>query len=292
MLLSKEVPGLGSVYHPLGAGAQFDDLIEEIDEYFAHGISLAAGDVVFDVGANIGAFALQASRHAGGPLEMYCFEPIPPVFAALEKNFAESPLLDQEKSHLFPLGLTSLEGPREAVFHYFKRLPCDTTQHIDEKRSEFAAFFRARGDSLQQRLGQRIPGAAGRMTGKAAASALSGVATGPFSRVIFDRAIGLTKLRCPLSTIEDVVHENAVSRIDLLKIDVEGAEYEVLLGIGPKTWPRIRQVVLEGHDKDGRLNAIKNLLQKHGFDFINSEVPPLAIERGLNNFILHAKRTR
>jgi hypothetical protein len=33
------------------------------------------------------------------------------------------------------------------------------------------------------------------------------------------------------------------------------------------------------------------MLREAGFGFIQSEVPPLAVERGLNNFILHARRT-
>ncbi len=287
MLLSKTVSGFGRIYHPLGAGAQFSDLISEIDEYFQHGISLRPGDVVFDVGANIGAFALHAARRAGGGLEMYCFEPIPPVFAALQKNFAESDLLRDSKPHLFPVGLTRSDAPREAVFHYFKRLPCDTTQHIDEKRGEFDAFFQSKGQAVRRKLSKVLPDAVAAL----AAAPVATVGKNPISRAVFDQIIGETKLHCPLTTIDEVVRDHSVERIDLLKVDVEGAELDVLLGMNDSSWRLVRQVVMEGHDKDGRLETIKALLTQHGFDFIRSEVPPLAVERALNNFILHARRT-
>lgn len=290
MLLSKEVPELGRVHYPLGGGVQFDDLITEIDEYFRHGIRLSPGDVVFDVGANIGAFALSASRHAGGALELYCFEPIPPVFQALERNLTESPMLGAVKKRLFQVGLTSFDGPTEAVFHYFKRLPCDTTQHIDEKREEFAAFFRAKGQRVETKLGGTLPGGLGRTLGAWASTSVSRLADSVVSGAVFDRLVGTTQLHCPLTTIDDIVKKEGVSRIDLLKVDVEGAELDVLLGIGPSTWPLVRQVVMEGHDKEGRLDRIKGLLHEAGFSFVSSEVPQLAVERGLNNFILHARR--
>jgi FkbM family methyltransferase len=290
MLLSKQVPTLGRLNYPLGAGPQFADLITEIDEYFQHGITLAPGDVVFDVGANIGAFALHASQRAGGGLELFCFEPIPPVYEALERNLAENPLLGAAKKHLYRVGVTSLDGPRRGTFHYFKRMPCDTTLHIDEKRDEFTAYFAAKGRLFDEQL-QRVPGGLGRAIGGLTRRSVANFSTNPLTRALFDRLVGLTELDCPLASIESIVIDEGVHKIDLLKVDVEGAELDVLLGIGPDTWPKIRQVVMEIHDKDGRLARIKELLARAGFSFIHSDVPPLAVARGLNNFILYARRT-
>lgn len=291
MLLSKTVPALGRVFYPLGAGGQLNDLVDEIDEYFRHGIGLKPGDVVFDVGANIGAFALHAAQKSGGGLNLYCFEPIPQVYEALEKNLRTSPLLSDSQVQLFPVGLTALGEPAHAEFHYFKRLPCDTTQHLDEKRGEFAAFFSAKGESAGRSVERTVPGSVGRVAGSAIARAVASIPRGAMSQYVFERAIGRTKLRCPLETVEAVATREGVKRIDLLKVDVEGAELQVLQGLGPATWAKVRQVVLEGHDMDGRLDAIKLLLRQNGFDRVTSEVPPLAIDRKLNNFVLHALRS-
>jgi FkbM family methyltransferase len=52
--------------------------------------------------------------------------------------------------------------------------------------------------------------------------------------------------------------------VDLLKVDVEGAELDVLLGIDAQHWPLIRQVVMEVQDLDGRLGDVCALLMRHG----------------------------
>ena len=54
-----------------------------------------------------------------------------------------------------------------------------------------------------------------------------------------------------------------LERVNLLKIDVERAELAVLHGVSACDWPKIRQVVLEVHDLDGRLAEVKQLLARH-----------------------------
>jgi hypothetical protein len=58
--------------------------------------------------------------------------------------------------------------------------------------------------------------------------------------------------------------EAGLERIDLLKVDCEGAELEVLLGVEEADWPRIGSIVAEVHDLDGRLAAVRNLIEGPG----------------------------
>ena len=51
-----------------------------------------------------------------------------------------------------------------------------------------------------------------------------------------------------------------LKKVDLLKVDVERAELAVLRGISDSDWPKIRQIVIEVHDIDGRLAEVKRLL--------------------------------
>ena len=69
------------------------------------------------------------------------------------------------------------------------------------------------------------------------------------------------KHECAMKTVSDIVQDHSLSRIDLLKIDVERAELDVLLGISKTDWKLISQVVLEVHDVQGRLEHILQLLK-------------------------------
>jgi len=48
-------------------------------------------------------------------------------------------------------------------------------------------------------------------------------------------------------TLEDIFREQAIERCDLLKIDCEGAEYDILYATPKELWPRIARTCLEYH---------------------------------------------
>lgn len=48
--------------------------------------TLRSGDVLYDIGANVGAYALIAGRQAGGKLQVYAFEPAFSTYATLYEN--------------------------------------------------------------------------------------------------------------------------------------------------------------------------------------------------------------
>lgn len=281
MFIRRNIPEIGFVWTTVGGLGQFGDLPKDVPGYFERGIELKAGAQVIDVGANIGVFALSAAARCAD-VRLHCFEPIPETFLVLEKNVRGSELLTEKRAKLHNVGLTRIGGPEFASFTHFRRLPCDTTQHLEEKHGEFAAFFEQRAADLERRLGRW-----GRLVGSVLVS-LTGSRVG---RWIVDTAAGSTKVQCALSTLSREIDRFGIERIDLLKIDVEGAELDVLLGIEERHWPLIEQVTLEGHDIDGRLRAIEDLFAKAGLDRIEVSVPELARERGLNNFMIWATRS-
>lgn len=65
-----------------------------------------------------------------------------------------------------------------------------------------------------------------------------------------------------------------VPAIDVLKIDVEGMEHKVLLGMDAALFARVRQVVIEVHDVDTRVEDIKSLLTAHGFAVTQTDFAP------------------
>jgi len=68
-----------------------------------------------------------------------------------------------------------------------------------------------------------------------------------------------------MKTMSAFMKEESIDRVDLLKIDVERAEADVLRGISEEDWPRIRQVVAEVHDIEGRLADLSGQLRTRGF---------------------------
>ena len=51
----------------------------------------------------------------------------------------------------------------------------------------------------------------------------------------------------PCRTLAGVMHEFGLDRIDLLKVDIEGAELEVLAGVSPSLIRRVSQSTVEIH---------------------------------------------
>ena len=74
-----------------------------------------------------------------------------------------------------------------------------------------------------------------------------------------------------VTTITDIIATQHIERIDLLKMDVEGAEYDILFNCPSETLAKIQQVVMEYHEFDdekrNRLDLAR-LLEAHGFHVV------------------------
>ncbi|MBI2587382.1 FkbM family methyltransferase, partial [Candidatus Amesbacteria bacterium] len=53
------------------------------------------------------------------------------------------------------------------------------------------------------------------------------------------------------TTLEKLISDNKLAVIDLLKIDVEGSEYEIILSASDRTLKKIRRIIMEYHDHIG-----------------------------------------
>jgi FkbM family methyltransferase len=67
-----------------------------------------------------------------------------------------------------------------------------------------------------------------------------------------------------LRRLDDVLAEKKIERVDLLKIDVEGAELRVLDG-APKSLPVVRRIVMEVHPPAVSPTAVRSRLEALGF---------------------------
>lgn len=210
-----------------------------VDGYFRHGIEVRPGAVVFDVGANIGLFALRVAARTGGAARVYAFEPVPPIRAVLEANAARA---GRGAVQVLPWALGAQAG--ELELRYYPRSP-----GLSTARPEV-------WDLAPERLVDTVHGG-GRRWGlpRPVARWVAGFLRGKEERH-----------RCQARTLPEARRALGVETIDLLKVDVEGAELEVLQGLGddPAEWDRVRSAVLEVHDVDGRLEAVCRLLERHG----------------------------
>lgn len=72
-------------------------------------------------------------------------------------------------------------------------------------------------------------------------------------------------------TLEQILYDNGIEKVDILKIDVEGMEIEVLQG-ARRCLDRIDRIVVERHSKKLR-DEIVTFLNRHGFTMIFEEDP-------------------
>ena len=76
------------------------------------------------------------------------------------------------------------------------------------------------------------------------------------------------RIRVPAVTISSVMREYALERCDLLKLDCEGAEFEILYRCPPEDLARIGRVAMEVHRGAGanqNINAVETFLRAAGF---------------------------
>ncbi len=217
-------------------------LYKEIFEnqlYVNHGITLAEGACVFDVGAHIGMFSIFLGQILKD-VEIYAFEPIPLLYNILGLNTE----LYGAKCKCYSCGLGSFGG--ETVFTYYpnatvlsgrfpntveeikiiKRYIHNQEEHGDSDDSKFSE------EQIDQLLAERL---------------------------------SKKEYICAVNTLSHFIRVNKIEKIDLLKMAVEKSEIDVLKGIDETDWPKIKQIVVEVYDTDGRLEQITQQLERHGY---------------------------
>ena len=140
-------------------------------------------------------------------------------------------------------------------------------------------------DGAQQVQGKEVRPPLGTRTAEAVGDVCSGRGGGTVTGTVV-----ATHERCDVATLSSILRTEQVAVVDLLKVDAEGMEGEVLLGVDRADWPRIRQVVVEVHDVDGRLAAITALLAGvGGFDTVTVKRQTTSVgEDGYLSFIPRA----
>lgn len=247
--------------------------------------------VVFDVGGNIGVFARYAAEAiiaAGGSAQVHSFEPIPPVYGLHKKNTVG--LGKAVRVHHFGLCAGTAETPPATVtFEYFPGLPGNGTMKFEERDSFQKKLF-ASTEGVNKYLSSL---SAKNRTLRCIMALVYPCRAALVQRWFAGRAANHIPYECELRTAASVIEAEGVSVIDLLKVDVEGAELDVLKGISPGQWKLVRQVVAEVHDVNGRLAEVQRLLGAQGvggFTQVKVEQEEMFATLGQPTFMVYAVR--
>jgi 31-O-methyltransferase len=250
--------------------AEVQVIYDQIEAYFRHGIQVEDGDVIFDIGANIGLFTLVVCEWGARALSVHAFEPIPVLFEALEANIAHYGLQDT----VTPLAYGVSDQRGETVFTYYSRSTAFSTAYPAESISEEVRNHLHEHFVLP--VWQRW---VGRLSSRAEYALID---------LRLRKKFAGQQVTCPTLSVSDAIKDYALGRIDLLKIDAEKAELSILRGINDPDWPKIRQIVLEVHNAEANLNVVKSMLSAHGFDNVVCEqVPDM---ESLNMVNVYARR--
>ena len=260
-----------------------------IKEDFKNGIRVTQGSTVVDIGANIGLFSLFVHELCHAKVTLYAFEPVPLTFNALETNFNRC---NRDNLHAFPFGISAKAG--NASLCYYPHAAALSTFHPEHMEAGLKEMLKA-----VERDPGNLPGFFKKEGNPGPEPTVANVPTIPnvpnkrFNRM---RAIlGLKTvfqhetISCQVKTLSQVIREQNIQEIDLLKVDVNGSEGDIFNGIEPGDWSIIKQVVVEvpgTGENPGKLTA---LLKKQGFARISLENQD-AVVKGLFYTILYALR--
>jgi len=215
--------------------------IFEDRSYLQHGLTIRPGMTVFDVGANIGLFSAFAALEAPG-VKLYSFEPVPPLFEILKYNISDI----CEDAELFNIGVSDSEGT--STITYYPNSP-GMSSFVPSRREEqavleailqnsFAEGDEAAGDVLQDK--------------------------GDYMESRFQTEV----YSCKLTPLSNIFKQHNIKTVDFLKVDVQKLEMQVLKGVTDDHWPLIKQVVVEVHDHENRVNEVAEFLSTRDFNVV------------------------
>lgn len=238
--------------------------------YVQHGIRVKPGDVVLDVGANIGLFSRFITREVPG-LHVYAFEPVPVIFEHLEANLAGIPGIEK----LYNVGLGDRPGSVDVTF--YPKVSADSAAVPFDWEYKVAKYV----EHYKEVVCKDLPIA--RIVPKCLRKRVV--------KAFLKRYYTGTPVSCQIRTLSEIIAEDALERVDFLKLDAENYEGPIMRGIAKEDWPKIRQIGMEVHTHikggQGLLEEMSALLESKGFQ---THVGGMDRETLLGVYMLYATR--
>jgi FkbM family methyltransferase len=202
------------------------------NEYLRNGVTLPERPIVVDVGANVGGASVLFGKIRPGA-RVVAIEPVPHLCRAIELNAR----LHDVAISVVPCAVG--EERRETMVTYYPKNTAMSGLLADQADRDVLKAYLATHEQPGSDAG--------------------------LDAMVAELLVGET-IPCSVKPLGEVLAEQDMDRIDLLKIDVEKSEWQVLQGIDDQLWRRIDQVVMEVHDLDDRVARSVSLLKSKGFN--------------------------
>ncbi len=221
-------------------------LYEHINGYLNSKIDIKENDTIIDVGANIGIFGIKLSKLFNNNITILSFEPISHIFTILNAN---TKLVKNDNFKAFEWGLSNKN--EQVNFTYYPNSPALSTANPEAWDNNEDLITAVEGNLKHSPKNlwwtKLIP------------------------RFLYPLIVKKLKenpidLKCEVKTLSYIIEKQNLKKIDLLKIDCEGNELKVLEGIKTNDWKIIKQLIIEVHDIDNRLDTITNILKNQNYN--------------------------
>jgi hypothetical protein len=201
---------------------------------------------------------------------MFCVEPAPPTRTCLERNL--EPWSSRRGHRITTLSCALGAADGDTTIEFLPGLPANSSIHPDDKREQLDTVVERFTIPDLWRLNRYRPFAA-------IALVLLTLVVYPFRRAFYRRILrrgtdGASRFPCRVRPLRSVLEECSLSHVDLLKVDAEGAELEVLDGLGQAGLAIVRQLAIEIEPYHrGHVPELVQRLARAGFGRVSFESP-------------------
>lgn len=216
--------------------------------YTKHGIEIKDGDLILDVGGNIGLFSLFADKQASN-LEIYIFEPVPQIFEVLQAN------LRHPKNTIYALNVGLGDKEQNIEITYYPHNTGSSTIVPWELESKTRQFV----DNYDETFRKEMP----------VTLLVPKFLRKWFVRFVLKKMFRAEKVQCKIRTLSSIIEEYGIKKVDFMKVDAENYELPIFSGILDEDWAKIRQIAVEVHSHipggEDLVERITTLLSSKGF---------------------------
>jgi FkbM family methyltransferase len=247
-------PAIGEIYclnEPEARATLYEIFVDKL--YLQEGISILPGDIVLDVGANIGVFTLCAAQQGA---RVYAFEPVPSTFEVLQHNIHLHGF--DRVANARNIGLSD-RAEEKLMFHYPTLSVCDSWSAQD-------SLFEFMTENWENTL-HLIKTADLNQYSVISSLGSKSLQQGAVREFIERISASPVHVKCKFDTLSGVISQENIQSIDLLKLDAELADWEILSGVKADDWNRIRQVAMEVH-VESDVGPISKFFSERGFTYV------------------------